>query len=77
MAAWDADVQRTAMGRVAELFANISDPRLNDSHYDRIALELEQNPAPEQEDGNGDEWSLAELADGRSEEDVLAAVSAQ
>lgn len=70
--AWDPAFQRTAMGRVAELFSNVADPRLLDDQYARIASELEQHPSFEHADGgDGDLWSLAELAEGRSEEDVL------
>ena len=77
LTAWDPAVQRQALGRIGELFSDIADLRLSDSGYAQIAEELEQaralvgyDPAKD----FGDEWSLADFADGRSEVDVLATV---
>ena len=42
LTAWDAAVQRQALGRIGELFSDITDLRLSDSGYTQIADELEQ-----------------------------------
>ena len=42
LTAWDAAVQRQALGRIGELFSDITDLRLSDSGYTQITDELEQ-----------------------------------
>ena len=58
-------MQHAALCRVYDLFTDVRDLRIADWQYSRIA---------EEPDHDGDLWTFAELAEGRSDFDVASTV---